>query len=264
MAPSKFTDITKVPKDILNEDYTSKVTLKAKKDAGPILVTIDTNRSAAGILSSKISGKFNYAGLSVDKIQHDANGSPVLETSLSPHPGVKLSFKGGEKMDLGCDYKTGNSCTTAKFDAKNMNKLSASTTYSLSNGVILGGESTYNKTKGLEAMNIGASYGSGPLFAALTSNNKGTEFNLSSMYKATPEFTLASTTTHSASKNFTLVAVGGVYKAPFGDVKAKYDQSGVFSACLIKDIVPKVKLTASGSITGTDTSTFKYGMGISM
>lgn len=239
------------------------MTLKCKKDAGPILLTIDTDRSAAGSLSSKVGGKFSYAGLSVDKIQHDAAGSPILETSLCPQPGVKVSFKGGRGMDLGCDYKMGNLCTTTKFDAKSMNKVSASATYGLSSGVILGGDSTYNHSKGVESFNMGASYGSGPLFAALTSAGKGTSVSLSTMYKATPELTLATSSTHSKEKNFSLVAVGGVYKAPFGDVKAKYDGGGVLSGCVITDIAPKVKLTASGSISGTDTSTFKYGVGVS-
>mmetsp|Transcript_20588 Transcript_20588/g.24521 ORF Transcript_20588/g.24521 Transcript_20588/m.24521 type:complete len:266 (+) Transcript_20588:58-855(+) len=265
MAPAKFSDITKTPKDILNEDYTSKVTLKCKKDAGPILVTIDSDRSAAGALSSKIGGKFSYAGLSIDKIQHDSTGNPILETSLSPQPGMKVSFKGGVKnMDLGCDYKTGSLCTTAKFDVKNMSKVSASATYGHTSGIILGGSSVYNNSKGVEAFDVGASYGSGPLFAAVTSSGKGQSLNLTTMYKATPDLTLATSTNHSASTNLSLVAVGGVYKAPFGNVKAKYDGDGVLSACLIKDIAPKVKLTASGSITGTDTSTFKYGMGITM
>jgi len=264
MAPAKFSDITKTPKDILNEDYTSKVTLKCKKDAGPILVTIDSDRSAAGVLSSKIGGKFSYAGLSIDKIQHDATGSPILETSLCPQPGMKVSFKGGKNMDLGCDYKTGSMCTTAKFDMKSMSKVSASATYGHASGIILGGSSIYNNNKGVEAFDVGASYKSGPLFAAVTSSGKGQSLNLTTMYKATPDLTLATSTNHSASTNLSLVAVGGVYKAPFGNVKAKYDGDGVLSACLIKDIAPKVKLTASGSITGTDTSTFKYGMGITM
>lgn len=264
MAPAKFSDITKAPKDILNEDYTSKVTLKCKKDAGPILVTIDSDRSITGALSSKIGGKFSYAGLSIDKIQHDATGNPILETSLCPQPGMKVSFKGGRGMDLGCDYKTGSMCTTAKFDMKSMSKVSASATYGHTSGLILGGSSVYNNGKGCEAFDVGASYGSGPLFAAVTSSGKGQSVNLTTMYKATPDLTIATSTAHSAAANISLVAVGGVYKAPFGDVKAKYDGSGVLSACLIKDIAPKVKLTASGSITGTDTSTFKYGMGITM
>jgi len=264
MAPAKYSDINKVSKDILNEDYTTKVSLKCKKGAGPIAVTIDTDRSSAGSLSSKVSGKFSYAGLSVDKIQHDSSGNPVLETSVCPQPGLKISFKGGKNLDLLCDYKTGNTCTTTKFDAKSMSKVSASTTYAHASGAIIGADTIYNQTKGVEAFNAGASYGSGPMFASITSSGKGSSLNLSTMYKATPELTLATSSTHSQSEKFSLVAVGGVYKAPFGDVKAKYAGDGVLSACLIKDVAPSVKLTASGSISGADTSTFKYGLGISM
>ena len=111
---------------------------------------------------------------------------------------------------------------------------------------------------------MGASYGSGPLFAAITSAGKGNSVSLSTIYKASPKITLATSTTHSSAEKFSLVAVGGVYKAPFGDVKAKYAGDGVLSAYLIKDVAPSVKLTASGSISGTDTNTFKYGLGISM
>jgi len=264
MAPAKFSDINKISKDILNEDYTSKVALKCKKDAGPILVTIDTDRSAAGALSSKVAGKFSYAGLSVDKFQHDSAGNPILETSLSPQPGLKIAFKGGKDLDLCCDYKTGSITTTTKFDAKSMSKVSASTTYGLASGAVIGGNTTYKHGTGVEAFNLGASYGSGPLFAAISSAGKGSSVSLSTMYKATPELTFATSTTHSKSEKFTLNAVGGVYNAPFGDVKAKYAGNGVISACLIKSVASGVKVTASGSIAGTDTSTFKYGLGVSM
>lgn len=58
--------------------------------------------------------------------------------------------------------------------------------------------------------------------------------------------------------------MGGSYKASFGDVKAKLGSNKVISASVVKEVVPKVKVTASGSIVGADTSTFKYGLGISM
>lgn len=264
MAPAKFSDLSKVPKDILNEDYTSKVTLKCKKNAGPVVMSISTDRSASGSLTSKVGGKFSIAGLSIDKLEHDASGNPILETSLCPKPGMKLSFKGGRGMDLGCDYKSGNLCTTSKFDAKSMAKISASATYSTSCGVILGGDSAYDRRTGVDSFNLGLSYGSGPLFGALSSSGKGTSFNLTTMYKATPEFTLVTNSNHSKENNISKVTVGGVYKHPSADVKAKYSADGVLSGCVITDIAPKVKLTASGSIVGTDTSTFKYGLGVSI
>jgi len=267
MAPAKFSDISKACKDILNEDYnTNKVTLKCKKDAGPIAVTIDTSRAKeSGALSSKIGGKFSYAGLSFDKVQHEADGSPTLETSIVPQPGMKLSFKGGKAADVGCDYKAGNICATSKFDVKDMSKIATSLSYGLSGGVILGGDTSYDvKGKSVSGYNAGASYAGGPLTVAVTTSNKMSEATLSTLYKATPELTVATITNHSSTKHITLAGVGGLYKAPFGDVKAKVDGQGVISACLIKDVVPKVKVVASGSIAGTDVSTFKYGLGFTI
>jgi voltage-dependent anion channel protein 2 len=71
-------------------------------------------------------------------------------------------------------------------------------------------------------------------------------------------------TTHSSDKACDIGGIGGSYKADFGTIKAKYSAGGVLSASLIKDIAPKVTLTASGSASMSDFSTFKYGVGISM
>jgi voltage-dependent anion channel protein 2 len=84
------------------------------------------------------------------------------------------------------------------------------------------------------------------------------------VYKVNSDLSLASQTIHSSEKPFDLLAVGGIYKAPFADIKAKVSGDGVISACLIKEIVPKVTVTATGSVTATDMSNFKYGLGVSM
>lgn len=52
--------------------------------------------------------------------------------------------------------------------------------------------------------------------------------------------------------------------ASVGTIKAKVGSNGVTSACIIKEVAPKVNVTASGSISGADFSTFKYGVGITM
>lgn len=260
----KFSDIAKAPTDLLNDDYTSKVSLKCKKSAGPVAVTIDTTRGKDGSLSSKVGGKFNYSGIAFDKVQHEADGSPTLETSFIAAPGLKLSFKGSKGADLGCDYKAGNFCATAKLDVKDLNKFSSSACMSVSGGVTMGGDVAYSlKDSVLSGYNVGASYASGPLFAAVTTSNKLAALNLSMMYKVNNDLTLASSTSHSATKSCTVSGVGGLYKASFGDVKAKMGTDRVLSACLIKD-VSKTKVTLSGSMTGADTSTFKYGLGVSM
>jgi len=251
--------------DLLNDDYSSKISLKCKKSAGPVGVTIDTARGKDGSLSSKIGGKFSYAGVSFDKVQHEADGSPTLETSLCPAPGLKLSFKGSKGADLGCDYKTGNFVGTAKLDVKDLSKFSTSACMGLAGGVTLGGDAAYSlKNSGFSGYNLGASYERGSLFAALTTGNKLSAFNVSMMYKVNSDITLASSTTHCESKKCDVIACGGLYKSSFGDVKAKVGADKVIQASLIKDVLPKTKLTVSGSIVGTDTSTFKYGLGLEM
>lgn len=260
----KFSDIAKAPTDLLNEDYASKVSLKCKKAAGPVTVTIDSTRAAGGAIASKVGTKFSYAGLSFDKAQLEAAGGQTLETSICPAPGLKLSFKGSQGADLGCDYKSGNFIGTAKLDVKDLAKVSSSACLGLSSGVTVGGDASYSLKEGsFSGFNVGASYGQGPLFAAATTGNKLSSVNVSMMYKVSPEISLASSTTHSASKH-TLVAAGGSYKASFGDLKAKVNCDGVVSASIVKEVAPKVKVTASGTMKGVDTSTFKYGLGVSM
>eukprot|EP00560_Eucampia_antarctica_P006044 CAMPEP_0197826406 /NCGR_PEP_ID=MMETSP1437-20131217/3364_1 /TAXON_ID=49252 ORGANISM="Eucampia antarctica, Strain CCMP1452" /NCGR_SAMPLE_ID=MMETSP1437 /ASSEMBLY_ACC=CAM_ASM_001096 /LENGTH=265 /DNA_ID=CAMNT_0043426829 /DNA_START=49 /DNA_END=846 /DNA_ORIENTATION=- len=262
----KFSDLAKAPTDILNEDYTSKVSLKCKKNAGPVAVTIETERAARGTLTSKVGTKFSYAGLNFDKVQHTADGGSVLETSLVPAPGFKLSFKGGRGAVLGLDYKKSNFVATGKMDVKDMSKFSTSACLGLSGGVTVGSELAYalsGKT-GVTSFNVGASYSAGSFFAAAATASKFSQLNVDCMYKVNPDLSIAGSTTHSAAESINLVAVGCAYKAPLGDIKAKVGSNGVLSAVLVKNIAPKVALTASGSIKGTDTSTFKYGLGLSL
>ena len=185
---------------------------------------------------------------------------------LSPCEGVVLSFKGNKGADLGVDYTKGHFVGTAALDVKDLSKITASSCYGLDSGFNIGGDATYalsGKT-GISEFNLGASYTKGPTFASITTAAKVSQFNLGMVYKVNSDLSLASQTTHSSEKPFDLLAVGGIYKAPFADIKAKVSGDGVISACVMKEIVPKVTVTATGSVTATDMSTFKYGLGVSM
>ena len=252
------------PVDLLSDDFTSKTTLKCKKAAGPLAVTIETERIASGALSSKVGTKFAVGGFNVDKIQFKPKGDYVLETSTSPAAGVKLTFKGGDGADVGVEYTKGSTIATAVLDAKDMSKISSSVCMGVASGVNLGGSMTYDmgKAAGVSGYSVGGNYASGPLFASLTTS-KG-QANLGLLYNVNSGLALASTSSHSASSPLGSFTVGCAYKASVGDVKAKVGSDGIISACLVKDIAPKVSLTVSGSVAGTDFSTLKYGAGISM
>jgi voltage-dependent anion channel protein 2 len=264
---TKFADIAKASKDLLNDDYTTKQTLKCKKSAGPVAVTIETGRGEGGALTSKIGTKFNYGKLNVDKAQATADGGQVLETSLKVAPNVKLSFKSGKGADLGVDYTQGNLYATGVLDVVEMSKLSTSACIALPSGIKAGADATYGLSgkTGIIGLNVGASYATGSLLGAVTSVNKFSSVNLGLLYKVNSKVTVASMSSHSGDNALNLTALGGSYKADFGTVKAKYTGDGVVSAALIKDIAPKVTLTASGCASLSDpASSFKYGLGIVM
>jgi voltage-dependent anion channel protein 2 len=255
--------------DILVEDYTSKVSLKCKKDAGPVTVTIETEQGTAGALSSKIGTKFNYAKFNVDKGQLTADGGKVLETSLKLTDDVKLTFKAGKGADLGLDYVKGNFYATGSMDVMEMSNVSTSACFGLAKyGLKVGGEAQYNlkgSTTGLTGVNVGASYATGPVFASVTASSSFSVYNVGLLYKVNNDLSLASQTVHTSSKMCDVLAVGGAYNAQkIGTLKAKIGSNGIISACLIREIAPKVTLTASGTMSASDVSSFKPGLGISM
>eukprot|EP00980_Cylindrotheca_fusiformis_P028410 scaffold22599_cov139-Cylindrotheca_fusiformis.AAC.1 len=263
---TKFADIARGPKDLLFDDYTTKTTLKCKKTAGPVAVTIETERGESGALSSKIGTKFSYAQLNVDKAQATANGGSVLETSIAVAPGVKLSFKANKGADLGIDYKSGSFYATGKLDAAELSKFSSSASYALPSGIIAGGDATYSlgEKAGLTGLNLGASYTHGPLFASATTSSKFSQVTLGLLYQVNDKVILASQTTHSSEKPYDISGIGAAFKSDYGLIKAKCGASGQVSASLVREIAPKVSLTASGTVNVSDFSTFKYGLGITM
>lgn len=265
MSP-KFEDISKAPLDILTDDYSSKVTLKCKKPAGPFAVTLETERGSGGALSSKVGAKFSYAGLKFDKVQFKPDGSNVLETSLSPYDGCVLSFKGGKGADLGVDYTKGSFVGTGTLDVKEMSKLSTSACVGLAGGINIGGEATYNISgkAGISSFNVGGNYSKGPLFASATTASKMSQVNVALMYSVNDKLTLASSSTHSSATPIESASIGALYKSSLGNVKGKYGSNGTVSACLSREVAPKVTVTASGSASTSDLKNIKYGLGIVM
>jgi len=264
---TKFSDFNKAAKDLLNDDYTSAISLKAKKNAGPVGVTIETERSSTGALSSKVGTKImnlGGTGFNVDKGQLKADGARVLETHVKPCPGVKVSFKASKGADLIVDYTKGSFFATTQLDVFDMAKCSASASFAHESGVTFGGATNYSLAgkSGFTAYDVGVKYTHGPLLASVTTASKLSSFNVGLFYKVNNDLTVASQTVHSSAKSCDVMAIGGLYKAPFGNVKAKIGSNGIFSAALIKEVAPKVLVKASGSVSTSDFSDFKTGLGI--
>jgi len=263
---TKFDDFSKGPNDLLNDDYTTKTTLKCKKAAGPVAVTIESDRSKEGSIASKVGLKASYAGLSFDKIQFKPCGAYALETSMVPYAGTKMTFKGAKGAVLGLDYAKGNLLASGSMDVKDMSNVSASASLGLAEGIKLGGSATYGLkgAAGLTAFNVGATYAKGPLYTSLITASKISQVNAGVLYKVNNTLTLASVSSHSKAKPLEAITVGGSYQASFGNVKAKVNNDGILSACLVKDVAPKVSVTLSGTAPASDISNIKYGIGIVM
>jgi len=265
--PTKFADIAKGTSDLLSDDYSTGISLKCKKSAGPVAVTIETERGTGGSLSSKVGTNFSYGGVSFDKVQLKADGGHVLETSLSPCSPVLLTFKGNKGADLGLEYTKGSLVATGTLDVKDMSRFSTSACVGVGSGILVGADATYSvngKAAALSAYNVGASYTKGPLSLSVTTASKISQINVGTLYKVNDTLTVASSTTHTSAKPLGAFTVGGAYKASFGTVKAKISTGGNVDAVVLKEVAPKVDLKATGSISSFDPSTFKYGIGIVM
>jgi voltage-dependent anion channel protein 2 len=251
----------------LTDDFTSSISLKCKKNAGPVGVTIETERGKDGSLASKIGTKFKYAGLSFDKLQCKADGSYVLETSLAVAPGTTVAFKGSKGADVCVDYTNGNLFFTGVLDVKDMSKFNGSGSIALASGMKLGADLTYGLSTGatgITAVNAGGSYASGPLFASVTTTSKFSSLDVGLLYKVSPELTLASQTSHSSAKPLSIVSIGGAFQdSKNGTIKAKIGSDGVVHACLTREMAPAVTVTGSVSMT-TSGQNLKYGIGITM
>lgn len=245
----------------MNDDFTTKYVLKAKKAAGPVTFTIETEQDKSGALSSKIGTKYAYSKFSLDKGQLKGDGSKVFESSIKLSPDVKISFKGGKGADLCVDYTKGSLYATGVVDIMEMSKISSSVCMGMAGGFKVGADAAYSLSgsSGLTGFNVGASYGAGPVFASVTATSKSA-VNLGLLYKVNSDVSLASSTTHSSEKMCYVNGVGASVKVPdVGTIKAKYDSNHNITACLTRELVPKVSLTASATVPVSDVSAFKPG-----
>jgi len=274
MAPL-FADIAKDSKDLLSDDYGSKVTLKTKIPAGPAILTLETERLSKGgavSLASKVSAKvtpsFLPKGFSIDKFQMKPDGSNALETSLTGvSPGLKLTFKGTDSStgDLGVEYVKGKIAATAVLDVIELSKVSTSACFGCSSKSV-GVSATYSmagKECALTSYNLGGSYATGAIAVGATTGSKLSEVNVNTLYKVNSSLSVATASSHASDKPLGKFSIGCAYKAPVGLIKTKVDSAGLLSAACVKK-VDNYTVTASGSVPSSDLSSFKWGLGISI
>ncbi|GMI60699.1 hypothetical protein ScalyP_jg3806 [Parmales sp. scaly parma] len=262
----QFADLAKSVKDLINEDYTSKVTCKIKTKAAGVAITNETTRVDGGALSSKISAKFaGPSGFAVDKFQLLENGGHKVETSLvGVVDGLKFTFKGNldkDAGDLGVEYNKGKTFFTGDMDVIKLTKMNASVCTSMG-AISLGGKAGYSFGKNtLTSYDVGASYSAGKLFAALQSGDKLGNANMSLHYAVNSDLKVASMSSHSAAEPLGNVWLGCSYAAPVGQIKAKVCSDGLVHACLIKKVASGVSITPSLQLAANNIGSLKWGLG---
>ena len=82
-----FDDIAKDAKSLLEDDFDSKMTIKAKsKAAYDVGVTSKSVISSNGAVTGSLEAKYSFknTGFAIDKLGLDSTGKLTCETSLTP------------------------------------------------------------------------------------------------------------------------------------------------------------------------------------
>lgn len=248
-----FKDFDKSTKDIFDEDFDSKYSLKIKAPA-PHGVVITTNTTFDKGLSSKISGKYTYksSGFTLEKLEYNSKGNFTVETSLSGvAPGLKLEFKGNDdsKGDLSATYKSSAFpvTLTGEVDAISLKKASAS---------VCGGHGAFSagasvdlniEKPSCEKFNFGFGYAANKLFAGIRVNNNISDYSALFSYGVADKLSLAgSAEFKGASPTF---SVAGVYNCnPNTLVKIKASNAGVIDASVKQTIDKNFFVIGSASL----------------
>lgn len=253
-------DFSKAPDDFLSDDYTSASTIKVKfttPEQG-VGFTVEDELSSKGI-AGKVSLKWKHkpSGFSLDKLQFKKTVA-VLETSL-PVAGWKTTLKGDPydlaAAKLGAEKQDSAYAATAGLDAKGFDgSLVAGVA-----GLRLGGGLAYSFDKGPGAINLGASYAAGPLFASLKTSSAFGAFDISGIYSGVPKLTLiGNLQTDLGAKND--VTLGGVYQCSSSvTVKGKVTGFSTADCCCTKKLMKGVSLTGSASLPFADVGKYKLG-----
>jgi len=268
----QFIDIHKPTTDLLTEDYSNKLSLKCKKSAGPVNITIESSRNPSdGTLSTKIGSKFNVCGVKVDKLQLTQDTNCVLETSLGICNGTTIGFNGNSKTsDLNLEYNQKNITASAVLDVQEFRKFHTQAMVSLKDGTLsLGADAHVDlNASTVSSVNIGMNYRQGSLFASMSTmdglNCCQTKSNLNFLYQVNPKLSLASNSIHSCEKPLKEITLGGLYKSSYADFKLKANCCGRVSGCMMKEMAPNVNLTLSGSVSVSEPTKVDYGLGLTI
>lgn len=270
--PFTLSDIHSPTTDLLTDDYTSNLTLKSKQQRGPLLLTLDTSRSTNGCLATKLSSKFTYKNLTIDKLQLNQEANGALESHLTVCRNTVLGFIGdSQAASLNLEYKSSSVLLNSVLDVQDFKKMSTTGKITFKNKINLASEVNMDLLSSrINSVNFGVSYNTNGLKTSLSTMNGLHKplLNLGLLYTVNPNMSLSSSVIHSCyDKTRNNITVGTLYKAPFGQVKAKVDTQGSVKMALVKNVGDGVKITVGGGLNvgeGKCGKGLEWGLGITL
>jgi len=217
MAPPKFKDFLKEPKDLLSDDFINKKVVKMKCKAGGVTFktadTLKTDGLELKSVSGKIEANFKVNGVSIDKLVF--NGSDIALDLVYPFMGVNSKLKtelkgkdGATPFTFEADKKTPMATAFGSFNSASKVDLSLTGAFK---PFCFGGAVTYLADKGvLAGYDAGAAYSAGPLKFGATTTKKFAGLSFGALYKVSPVLSCALTCAYPKTQDS--VVVGGTFK----------------------------------------------------
>mmetsp|Transcript_20908 Transcript_20908/g.28767 ORF Transcript_20908/g.28767 Transcript_20908/m.28767 type:complete len:272 (-) Transcript_20908:252-1067(-) len=261
-----FKDFDKCPADLIDEDFSTKYTLKIKS-AAPSNTTITTNTELKGnALVPKLALKWAHpSGFTLEKLEVASDCKLVVETSLSNlTPGLKLEFKGNDsnKADLSFTYSAPAATVTGEVDFANFSSANAS--ISGGHGAFTGGASVNLKIAkaSIDSAKFGLGFGytvPKSLFVGLRLNENFGNYSALFSYAAHKNITLAGNLSYAAGKD-PAVTLASLYKCnPNTTLKVKADTKGLLSASVKQAFEKKFSVIVAAEVP-TALNTVKLGV----
>jgi hypothetical protein len=270
MSIALYKDLDKNTRDIFNDDFDTKYSLKVKSEAPQgVAVTTTTDCNCGGnAFTSKVSLKWAHesSGFVVDKLEFAGRDKVKLESSLSGlAPGLKLEFKGASASsgNLGAIYKhqfatIATDLDVAGFSAANVSVLGGS------NGVLAGASANLAFGGKFEVKDYSAALGykaNFGLFASVVANKKFTEFNTAVQYQVKDNLTVAALcdcVPKSSSHKINLAATFNC--CPNTAVKVKVNNDGVINASVKHQLPKKMTVVGAAEFDTRNTSSINFGV----
>eukprot|EP01006_Ploeotia_vitrea_P020886 TRINITY_DN53200_c0_g1_i1.p1 TRINITY_DN53200_c0_g1~~TRINITY_DN53200_c0_g1_i1.p1 ORF type:complete len:270 (-),score=2.31 TRINITY_DN53200_c0_g1_i1:62-871(-) len=259
-----YADLDKNTRDIFNDDFDTKCSLKVKSEA-PCGATLTTNTDCCGF-SSKVSGKWAHSsGFAVDKLEFAGKDKIKLESSLTGlAPGMKLEFKGASANtgNLGMTYKHKLATVTTDLDIAGFSTANASVLGG-SNGVLAGASAKFALAGKFEVKDFSAGFGyqRSNMFAGVVANKKFGEFNAAFHYAVKPNLTIAALCDIVPKASSHKFNIGTEYVCnPNTTVKVKANSDGVINASVKQKFPKKFTVVGAAQVEAKNISAVNFGV----